>query len=400
MNFVQVMAKVFANVVSYLGSAIDLLVDANSYIFYSLLSQIAFISTQQNTALSNNLSVFSSTGIAQNGLGYAFGYKVRPYYPIILQCTVTGTNGAVISPGLEATYTDTNSNVYYFVCYDTLTITVGTTVEGTFYYVGKPTYLLQDIPAGPLGFIPDSTTVSGGSVSAVENDSSVTPVQYSDLDFRDVLENIYQQSANGLDGAIQLAVSALSFILSCQVYIGTNPSAPTPIVGFSGTYSLDYGLILIVVNSVYVASPTAGYLTYIQNLIANTIYNRWNFDNQTYDNSDAFGNQVSVPVTSIAGNTSTINFYNAFQKSVSLFVTMAPGSQKLSDEQLNEISEALEVYVNGIPIAGNMLFSQVSTIFSSFGFSASSMNIGGSPNTIFPLLSDQVFLYVALSVSY
>jgi hypothetical protein len=400
MNFVQVLAKVFANVVSYLGSAIDLTSQANSYIFYSLLSQVAFISTQQNIALSNNLSVFSATGIAQNGLGYAFGYKVRPYYPIILNCTITGENGTEINPGLEVTYTDTNGNIYYFVCYDAVEIIVGTTAEAVFYYVDQPSYLLEEILAGELDFIPDSTNIPTGSISSVSNNASVTPVQYSDLDYRDILENIYQQSAIGLDGAIQLAVLSLSFITSCRVYFGTNPSVPTVISGSLGNYLLDYGIILIIVNPVYVSSPALGYLTYIQNLIANTIYNRWNFDNKTYNNSNAFGNQISVPVTSVAGNNSIIDFYNADIREVSLNITMSPGSQKLTETQLIEISKQLEIYVNNIPISGNMLFSEISAIFTSLGFSISSVNIGGSPGTIFSLAADQVYFYTGLSVSY
>lgn len=394
-TFPQVQADVFANVAAQFGAAIDLTANSNSNIYYSNEAQNAFLVEQAIGSFQNNFSIYSAQGNNLNSLGGILNYHYRPYYTVSLNCALVGSNAATITAGLEVTYTDANSVIYYFQCDNAITLDSSGNASETFYLVGtNPANVsaLPTFPSGALSIVASSATITG-TLTSVSNTTSYIPSPLTDADYAILLQDIYQSSSFGLDGAINLVLQNLDFIVSSKVYVGTNPVGTTTITGKTNNYILSYGVFLIVV---YFSAPVTGgmsYIPYKYQVTANSIFSRFNFLNQTYAPATPLANEVTVPVTSALGNVIDINFYNAEETVLTIVITASSTLVVLNNDQKAAFFQDIASYINGTGIGATIYFANIAEIAFNYGLTLINLSINGTPN-LFELTAaaDEKFL--------
>jgi hypothetical protein len=369
----------FKNVSGQFGSKINLTEGGNSYIFYNLMAKEIDIANQYGNEQLSKFSVFSAIQNYLSGLGYLLNFR-RPYEPFsIIGATITAAASTVISPGLQIGFVNSLGDTLNFITEQTYTTSSSGTVVANFSYVGI-NQQLETIPAGTSFTLYSASGGAGGAtVTGVVSAADSIPQPILDTEYRPGLETIYQSSAFGLDGAIELSVTNLSVVASCKVFVGTNISGTTPIIGATQTYNLPYGQFLIIVKFVETPpDPSPPFYPAADIIIAKTVLQRFNWLNVTFDS--AFANKIQVPVTSSAGNTIDVLFYKAFPEKLNILLNISPSSPKVNDSIKSLFQTDVNNYINSLKLNDTIYFSQICQLAQKYGLILVSMSVNTIPD--------------------
>lgn len=377
-TFPQVQQQIFQFAFDQYGTSLDLTdTSSNCYFFYSVESQCGFLFEQSLGVMQNNLSIYTAQKNNLNGLGTFLNYQVRPYYPFSISVVITGDPATTIATGLETYYSLEPGTDYNFIADQAFVIPSQGTLNATFYYYGVNQVLPATVSSGIELSIVGGSAVIVGTVDSIVIANDYSPVQYTDLDYRTLLTNIYQSSSFGLIGSIESTLKNLNFVNDCKVYIGVNPMAPTLLAGFPpNTYSLDFGVMAIVID--FFSSSVSPQIPY--QLAANAIYSRFPFGGiGLYDPS--FSNEITKTVTSYSGQTINIHFFIAVVTILNIVVTFAESGITLNNTQQASLQSDIANYLNSIRIGSKLYYSRIAVLSAAYGVNLILLTINGTANS-------------------